>query len=200
MTVRIAVVDPLPMFACGLISTLRDDGHTADAPENILEWVNGPGTPVVLLTVAGGRDWALLADVLRVRPDTVAVTVLAEANHTAYARAVAAGAAAVLPRDASPAAVRDVVRAAVNGRSLLPLEVLRSIVAGGVSEESARLLSDDEIDWLRQLAQGTTVARLADRVGYSERMMFRLLSGLYSRLGVDNRTKALMRARDEGWL
>jgi hypothetical protein len=44
------------------------------------------------------------------------------------------------------------------------------------------------------------VARLAATVGYSERMMFRLLADLYARLGADNRTRALMRARDEGWL
>jgi DNA-binding NarL/FixJ family response regulator len=31
-------------------------------------------------------------------------------------------------------------------------------------------------------------------------MMFRLLRDLYTRLGASNRTEALMRARDRGWI
>ncbi|MEV0622017.1 hypothetical protein AB0I81_52480 [Nonomuraea sp. NPDC050404] len=200
MTVRVAVVDPLPMFARGLVATLDDEGFRADAPEDVLQWASAPGVPLVLLTVEHDRDWAGLRDLLRVRPEAIVVIVLSDATSNAYVRAVAAGAVGVLPRDASPAMVRDVVRAAVSGSSLLPVDVLRTLVAGGAPEQPPRLLSDGEIEWLRRLADGMTVARLAELVGYSERMMYRLLSGLYARLGAGSRTKALMRARDEGWL
>jgi DNA-binding NarL/FixJ family response regulator len=60
--------------------------------------------------------------------------------------------------------------------------------------------SPREIDWLHQLAGGLTVGQLAARVGYSERMMFRLLRELYDRLQVKGRTEALMLARQRGWL
>jgi DNA-binding NarL/FixJ family response regulator len=93
-----------------------------------------------------------------------------------------------------------VVRAAQDGHSRIPIGVLRSLVAGSSGDQTRRPISDSEVRWLRELASGTTVARLAEKVGYSERMMFRLLAELYTRLGVDSRTKALMRARDEGWL
>ena len=53
---------------------------------------------------------------------------------------------------------------------------------------------------LRELARGTTVGRLAADVGYSERMMFRLLRELYARLGAGNRTDALVKAQAKGWL
>jgi DNA-binding CsgD family transcriptional regulator len=56
------------------------------------------------------------------------------------------------------------------------------------------------IAWLRHLSEGRTVADLADSVGYSERMMYRLLANLYRRLGARSRTKALMLAQREGWL
>ena len=49
-----------------------------------------------------------------------------------------------------------------------------------------------EIEWLQQLADGITVAQLADRTGYSERAMYRLLRGLYTELDVKTRTEALM--------
>ncbi|MEU5878779.1 hypothetical protein [Spirillospora sp. NPDC047279] len=106
----------------------------------------------------------------------------------------------MLPRDVSFTALCDAMRAIVGGYGLVPVEVLRSLAAGAVHEGTARPLSDDEIGWLRQLADGVTVGRLAEWGGYSERMMFRLLAELYGRLGAENRTKALMRPRDEGWL
>lgn len=59
---------------------------------------------------------------------------------------------------------------------------------------------ETEISWIRQLTQGLAVARLAERAGYSERMMFRLLRDLYQRWGVANRTEAIIHARDNGWL
>ena len=43
--------------------------------------------------------------------------------------------------------------------------------------------SPREIEWLQQLAKGIPVAQLADRAGYSERAMYRLLRGLYTKTG-----------------
>lgn len=200
MTLRIAVVDPLPMFAHGLMATLRDEGLAAVVPDDLLAWIRAPGTALVLLTVADGHDWARLADVLSARPDTLVIAVLAEIDLSTHVRALSSGAVGVLPRDASPSTVREVVGAAARGNSLIPVEVLRGIMSRVGGAEPVRSLSDAEIGWLRQLADGVTVGRLAQQVGYSERMMFRLLADVYTRLGAGNRTKAIMRARDEGWL
>lgn len=83
----------------------------------------------------------------------------------------------------------------------MPAVVTGALVSGvGLDARSARLLSAERLSWLRALAAGSTVARLADEAGYSERAMFRLLSALYRDMGVDGRVQALMRARDEGWL
>jgi DNA-binding NarL/FixJ family response regulator len=62
------------------------------------------------------------------------------------------------------------------------------------------VLADHEISWLRELAGGLTVAQLAERSGYSERAMFRLLRRVYVRMQVRNRTEALLRAREQGLL
>ncbi|SEU14237.1 helix-turn-helix domain-containing protein [Nonomuraea wenchangensis] len=45
-----------------------------------------------------------------------------------------------------------------------------------------------------------TVADLADRAGYSERAMFRLLQALYREIGVATRIQAIVRAQERGWL
>jgi DNA-binding NarL/FixJ family response regulator len=49
------------------------------------------------------------------------------------------------------------------------------------------------------LASGRIVSQLAERSGYSERAMFRLRK-VYVRMQVRNRTEALLRARQQGWL
>jgi DNA-binding NarL/FixJ family response regulator len=200
MSVRVAVVDPLPMYARGLAATLADEGHAADMPTDVIAWVREPGPLAILLSVADDVDWALLAEILDVRPDAVVVVVMPHADADMYARAVSAGAVGVLPRDAPAVVVGDVIRAALDRRSTLPVDVLRTLVAGRQPGGHAGPLSEAEVAWLRQLAEGSTVARLAEHVGYSERMMFRLLSDVYARLGAGNRTRAIMRARDEGWL
>ena len=62
------------------------------------------------------------------------------------------------------------------------------------------MLSARDVAWLRALADGVTVASLARASGYSQREMYRLLSALYARLGVDSRTEALLRADRAGLL
>jgi DNA-binding NarL/FixJ family response regulator len=94
-----------------------------------------------------------------------------------------------------------VFSAAIRGQSLLPAEVVRALASPGPTAERGQgAPSVREIEWLRELANGVTVARLAGRAGYSERAMFRLLRELYARLRVHNRTEALMLARERGWL
>lgn len=79
--------------------------------------------------------------------------------------------------------------------------MVRALTAGTLAvDQASGDLTLREIDWLQQLARGITVADLAERAGYSERMMFRLLRTLYAELHASHRTEALIRARDRGWV
>jgi DNA-binding NarL/FixJ family response regulator len=98
------------------------------------------------------------------------------------------------------ATVQKVLEAAVSGVSLLPSDVLRALSEHRAITASGPDISDREVEWLRELAKGTTVAQLAERSGYSERAMFRLLRLLYARMQVQGRTEALMHAQQRGWL
>jgi len=201
MSVRVAVFDPLPMFCRGVAATLSNAGIDCGTPRSLLEWVRDAENHVVLLTLRSNKDWALLADLLDMRPDVVVVAFLEDATVTGYVRALTAGAVGAVPRDAAPDLVRDAFLAAVSRRSLIPIEVLHALASPTEHpEEAGDTLYEYEIDWLRQLASGITIARLASRAGYSERMMFRLLRELYDKLGAANRTQAIIHARDMGWL
>jgi DNA-binding NarL/FixJ family response regulator len=73
-------------------------------------------------------------------------------------------------------------------------------LAAGVDGTAGSVPSANQLVWLRQLAAGTTVANLAQQVGYSERAMFRMLQALYRQMGTPNRIEAILLAQSRGWL
>ncbi len=115
-------------------------------------------------------------------------------------RVVRAGASVVVARDATAGELKAAVLAAVERRAHLPADVLRAAVNLSTTPDTRAVPTADERRWLQELVSGTTVGRLAKQAGYSERMMFRILKELYSRLGADTRTQALMQARASGWI
>jgi DNA-binding NarL/FixJ family response regulator len=201
MSVRIAVSDPLPMFRRGMIATLGDAGFQPEAPEDLLTWARQRQRGIVMLTLHLPEDWRLLTDLRKASEDVVVIAVLNDAQTETCVRAIVAGAGAVVSRGAEPESVKRVFDAAVEGKSLLPTEVVRALASPRSSlNEDEAALSARELEWLKGLASGLTVAQLADRFGYSERAMFRLLRDLYARMRVQNRTEALMYAHRQGWL
>lgn len=166
-----------------------------------MTWIHQEQLQVILMTLQSVEDWALLAEIHRARPSVVVIAVLEDAGVSAHVRALAAGAVSAVPRDTPPEEMRQVFEAAVSGTSLLPTDVVRALLSSGESvPDGSEIPSLREIEWLQQLASGITVAQLADRTGYSERAMYRLLRGLYTKLDVKTRTEALMLARERGWL
>jgi DNA-binding NarL/FixJ family response regulator len=202
MSVRIAVLDPLPVYRRGMLATLADIGFEPEAPEDLLAWITREQRRAVLLTLETPNDWSLLAELRRASTELVVVAVLADPSVGSYVRALLAGAAVAVPRNASADIIRSVFEQAVEGMSVLPTPVVQALAAtgGGEPGQHSAPVEEAELEWLRALAEGMTVARLAERHGYSERAMFRLLQEVYRRLGVKNRTEALMLANRRGWL
>jgi DNA-binding NarL/FixJ family response regulator len=198
MAVRAAISDPLPLLRTGIAAVLRQDGHPVEEPADLLAWCadGSPALIVIGLTTSG--QWETLGDLIRKRPAVRAVALLPDL--AAAARAVRAGAVAVLPRDADAKHLRDACRAVGRDEYVLPAVAVRDLLRRAAHWEFEIRLDDRELAWLRQLADGGTVARVAVASGYSERMMFRLLRDLYTRLGVGSRTEAILLAREQGWV
>lgn len=160
--------------------------------------LSGLGRPLsrviggAFLTVTSGGDVELIRDLASHRGITV-VALLRTVTAARYASVLAAGAAGAVDWAASAAEIVEALKAALDGRCLLPLEVARSLAATGGRESR---LTAAEFDWLRSLSQGVKVASLAERYHYSEREMFRRLRGLYGRLGVDGRHQAISKAAE----
>jgi DNA-binding NarL/FixJ family response regulator len=201
MPVRIAVSDPLPMFGRGVAEAMRGAGYDVESPDDLLSWTNEVGPHMVMLTLLSPADWTLLATLHESRSQAALIAVIEHGDVLTSVRALVAGAVAVVAREANPETVYSVVSAVAAGRSLLPVEVVRALTTPQHRPPAAEHIpTDREIAWVRMLAQGFTVARLAQHAGYSERMMFRLLRALYGRWGVANRTEAIVHARGNEWL
>jgi DNA-binding NarL/FixJ family response regulator len=203
VSVLVAVVDPLPLFRDGAVAALTAAGHTVQTPGDVTAWAREARDAVVLLTVESEMDWTVLERLAGLCFGTNALVVLlAEATATAGVRAVRMGARSVLGRGSTAGVLRRTITATIEGQAVLPAHVAAALAAsvGGAGADPAQVPSAQQLSWLRALAEGSTVARLADRAGYSERAMFRLLRSLYRDLGAENRVQALMNAHERGWL
>jgi DNA-binding NarL/FixJ family response regulator len=200
LSVRVAVVDPLPMFRYGIAALLAAAGHEVDTPADAFDWAMRHKHGTVLLTVESEVDWTLLTELAQMGSLAVIAMLPAPAGARG-ADAVRAGAASVIGRSASPEALLRVMAALSAGEATLPLDVVRVLAAEpDESPDDADRPPPEQVTWLQALANGSTVAALANDAGYSERAMFRLLRALYERLGARTRTEALMRAHQRGWL
>lgn len=186
------------MFRQGVVAVLAASGHAVETPADVMAWVRRRTTSLVLLSLVSERDWELLDRLCATARPEVVIALMVGDSAAVGARALRAGARSVLPREVSGAALRQTVEATIGGQAVMPAAVAAALTAPGEGGEHGP--SADQLSWLRQLATGATVAQLAERVGYSERAMFRLLRDLYGQLGVRNRLQAIMRAREAGWL
>ena len=186
MVARIAISDPLPAFRRGVMAILRDAGYDAEAPTDLLAWVQKMTRPSCCFSawspLRTGSFWRNCNS----RTQDAVVVALLDDMSVRHVRALTYGAVAAMPRNSSPDSIRETFGAILSGRSLVPIAVLRALLQQPAEQDADRP-SARERAWLRDLAGGMTVNELAAKAGYSERMMFRLLRELYSRFGA--RTK-----------
>jgi DNA-binding NarL/FixJ family response regulator len=200
MSIRVAISDPLPAYRHGMLVSLGDAGFQPEAPRDLLQWAVQEPRRAILMTLDSQEDWALLAELQAAGADVPVVAAIPEGDVALQVRAVVTGAIATVSRGAPPESVQRVLEAAVDGVSMLPVEVVRALAARQLPLSREPRVSRREIQWLQALAKGQTVSQLAEHAGYSERAMFRLLRDLYARMGVGGRTEALMHAHQQGWL
>lgn len=197
----LAVVDPLPMYRQGVVTVLSGAGHVVEEPDDPVAWARHGSGRLLLLTLDTVPGWDLLPLLGQPRQSCPVIGLVAGASVASAARAVRSGVRSVLAREADAAVLIRTVEATAAGQAVLPAQVMSALLAG-VSPGSVgrNPLTAEQQRWLRQLADGMTVARISQQAGYSERAMFRLLQAVYARLGVRTRIEAVVHAQEQGWL
>ena len=154
----------------------------------------------VLLTIRSANDWQVLREILTVNPGVKLVALLVDPTPDRHAEALRSGAHAAVAWEAPPETIVAVVSAALGGNTLLPTSVAQAVAGSGPALYDPEWITEDEIGWLRLLANGATVQQLAEKIGYSERALYRMLHGLYGRMRVSSRTEAILQASRWGLL
>lgn len=198
--IRVAVSDPASAYRRGLASAFVAAGYVVRDVEEIRLHAVVEGVDAILLTIRSASDWQVLRDFLTVNPEVKLVALLVDATPDRHAEALRTGAHGVAAWEATPETILAVVSAALEDRTLLPTSVAQAISASGPALYDPEWVTEDEIGWLKLLATGVTVQQLAEKVGYSERALYRMLHGLYGRMRVSNRTEAILQASRWGLL
>jgi DNA-binding NarL/FixJ family response regulator len=132
------------------------------------------------------------------RDATPVVVLLDDLDGATGARALRAGARAVLPRDASPQEIRAAVRAAAAGLACWPA-ALAEAPLDGASRDGApapvdtgdHILTPRELEILTLLGEGLVNKQIAQRLGISEHTVKTHLAAIYEKLAAANRAEAV---------
>jgi DNA-binding NarL/FixJ family response regulator len=199
----IGVVDTYPARRYGLVTALSERGYDVCASFDTrkLKEALEPGiSPSTLVYSCDDGNISSIGSIHLEWPDAPIVALLAQASVINYRKALHVGAIAVLSLYAELEEIAHAVEGAISGLITLPRRAAEAVARTDREADSPSLLNDREIVWLHHLARGTTVTKLAGVAGYSERAMYRQLSLMYRKLGVQNRTQALLLAAQYGLL
>ena len=199
--IRVVLAEDQRMMlgALGVLLGLEDDlevvGTALDGDEALRLVVSL--TPHVLLTdieMPGLSGLDVAAEIRRQGLST-RVVILTTFSRSGYLRrALDAGAAGYLLKDAPSATLAEAIRAVHSGRRAIDPQ----LAAEAWTE--ADPLTDREREVLRLAGEGLANAEIAARLHLSDGTVRNYLSEAIGKLGVSNRTAAARLARERGWL
>ncbi|WP_051215590.1 response regulator [Granulicoccus phenolivorans] len=203
--IRVVIVDDHSIVRAGLHALLDARPELivvaeADSGAAALAVVAEQGPDVVLcdLRLGAGLDGVGVTRTLRAAgPDAPAVLILTTYDHDAdIVRAVEAGAAGYLLKDADPDQLVAAIVGAAGGERIYSdtmnqrvIETMRTRRAG---------LSDRELEALALVAGGMSNREVARAMFVSEATVKTHLNHAFTKLGVDSRTAAVAAARSAG--
>jgi DNA-binding NarL/FixJ family response regulator len=206
VTIRVLVVDDHPVVRGGLVGWL-------DAQDDLtVVGEAGDGLEALALVAAAEPD-VVLMDLRMPRMDGVTATERLAAAHpgvrvlvlTTYdtdadiVRAVAAGATGYLLKDAPLPQLADAVRAAARGETVLAPPVAARLVSR-LRAPAAEAPTAREVEVLAGVARGLTNAEIGRELFIGEATVKTHLLRVFAKLGVDDRTRAVMVAVERGLL
>jgi len=204
--VRVLVADAQPAFRLGVVGILAAAGLRAQPVEGVgvlLAECAAPGSDVAgaLVDASLVRSPAVVAELLGRRPGLAVAVVVDRAHAHALGALLAAGAASLVHREATPEQLVAATAAALAGHGWVspPLAArLRDDLVAEASGQPAARLTGREREVLRALVAGSTNAAIASRLGISENTARNHVQSLMAKLGVASRTDAVTAALRRG--
>jgi DNA-binding NarL/FixJ family response regulator len=202
--IKILLVDDHPVVREGLrgmlaaeedLSVVAEAGGAAEAVAAVR--AHEPDVVLMDLRMPGGDGVEATARVLAQRPEARVVVLTTYETDADILRAVEAGAAGYLLKDASRAELAQAIRAAARGETVLAPSVAAKLVS---RMRSPVELSRREIEVLRLVARGHTNAEIGRELLISEATVKTHLLRTFGKLAVSDRTAAVTVALERGIL
>lgn len=207
--IRILVADDQSLMRSGLrgllelAPDLRVVGEAADG-ESAIAQIRAHAPDVVLLDVRMPRgDGIFVLEQLRPPPPAILLTTFDDDE--AFLRGIRAGARAFLLKDVSLEVLVDAVRRVHAGETLIRPAITEHVLRGVERlqpqferAEHPEALTRREREVLRLMAAGHNNREIADTLGASEGTIKNHASSIFSKLGVRDRTRAVLRGLQLG--
>lgn len=209
--IAILLADDHPVVRAGLKSVLSsapdiDVIGEASSPEAAVDFVRAhPELDLVLMDLRfgddptrGGESGGVRATrSIRALPEAPEVLVVTNySTDSDVVGAVSAGAVGYLLKDAGPEVLIDGVRRAAVGESVLSTKVATQLM--GRVRTPAVSLTNRELEVLLLVSEGLANRDIAKRLFLTEATVKSHLGNVFSKLGVNSRTAAVVAARKQG--
>lgn len=210
MTIRVLLVDDHPVVRAGLSAVLNRDPDIevvaqASTGSEALELVGSTGAP----SPTGKPVDVVVTDIRMPDMDGVELTrhltesggppvliLTTFSSEDLIVAALGAGAAGYLLKDAPADELAGAVRSVHVGQPVLAAEVTRAVTRRVTEPHTT--LSARELEIIGLVAQGKTNRDIASDMFISQATVKTHLVHVFTKLGVDNRTAAVMVAREQG--
>lgn len=189
---RVVVIDDHPTFREGLRQVIESDGtmrvvgEAGTGREGLAE-IESKRPDVVLLDLhlpdCSGID--LARQIIEVAPTAAILMMSAFAEEANIGDALRAGTRGYLAKSVSPTTLRDSIRTAFGGGTVVSPPVSQ---AQGAARE---VLTDREIEILKHLARGKTNAEIGRELHLADKTVERVVATIASKLRAKNRAHAV---------
>lgn len=204
--IRVLVVDDHPVVRAGMATMLSEEpglsvvGQAADGAQ-CLALVPRLRPQLVLMDLRMPvLDGVEATRRVRALPDPPEVLVLTTYDTDAdIVRAVEAGARGYLLKDAAPDVLADAIRRAARGETVLAPAVATKL-ADRLRTPASGELTARELDVIRQVARGRSNAEIGRALFIGEATVKTYLVRAFAKLGVNDRTAAVMAVQRLGLL
>jgi DNA-binding NarL/FixJ family response regulator len=200
-SIRLMVVDDHPAFRKGLIALIQSEpgmsvvAQTGDGRAAVEMYPSvRPDVLLIDLRLPGFSGVEAIMAIRKEFPDGRFIVVTSyDADEDIY-RAIQSGAQSYLLKDMSDQEVLDTIRAVHAGQTWLPQSVANQLAERMKRED----LTLREMEVLGLLVKGRSNKEIGDQLGLTEAAVKFRLKGLFLKLGVQDRTEAVVSALRHG--
>jgi DNA-binding NarL/FixJ family response regulator len=212
MGTRVLIADDHVVWRRGLRDVLEPTfqvvSEASEGNEAVTKAIaSRPDVVVMDVSMPGMDGIAAAREIKQCLPDTGVVMISASDDDREIYEAIQAGVSGYIVKDDKPEAMLQAVQNASEGKAYLPPVIAKRVlesVAGTMNgqrnslNKSSMPLSSREISVLRLVAEGKRHKEIARELCISERTVGNHVASIYNKLGIDDRSQAIVYAIKKG--